>query len=64
MIKESKYNYRKLILQQIKAEIQLGEQQIQNIEQKLNMASIDDLARLYDTFNRFGVRTVFDILNE
>lgn len=63
-ISESKYSYRKLILDQIESEMQLTEKQVQDIVQKLNAASIDELTRLYDAFNRFGVCTVFDMVNE
>lgn len=58
-----KDNYINLILDQVKKEVRLTDDQMCSMKRKLVLASLDELDRLYDTFSRFGVCTTFDILN-
>lgn len=56
--------YRDLIINQIKEELNLNNEKLQNIITKLNNSSSDELERLYETFERFGVKTIIEIINE
>lgn len=56
--------YRDLIIDQIRNELNVSEDRVNKIIRILNKSSSDDLRRLYETFERFGVQTIFDIINE
>ncbi|ENZ28681.1 hypothetical protein [Enterocloster clostridioformis] len=52
--------YRDLILDQIKTELKPSEGELQRIRDRLNKSSSDDLERVYDAFERFGVAAIVD----
>lgn len=58
--KKGKYQYEKLIIDQIKSEISLSEKQIKQIYARLNKATSEELERVYESFYRFGVQDIFD----
>lgn len=58
------WKYRDLIIEQIKEELNLNNEKLQNIIKKLNDSTSDELERLYETFERFGVKTIIEIINE
>jgi hypothetical protein len=58
------WKYRDLIIEQIKEELNPNNEELQNIITKLNNSSSDELERLYETFERFGVKTIIEIINE
>ena len=58
------WKYRDLIIEQIKEELNPNNEGLQNIITKLNNSTSDELERLYETFERFGVKTIIEIINE
>lgn len=58
------WKYRDLIINQIKEELNPNNEKLQNIIKKLNDSTSDELERLYETFERFGVKTIIEIINE
>lgn len=56
--------YRDLILNQLKSEMEISDEQMGNIMRKLNSSTSDELERVYETFERFGVQVIFDIISE
>lgn len=52
--------YRDLILEQIKAELKPSEGELQRMKDNLNKSSSDDLERVYDAFERFGVSSILE----
>ena len=56
--------YRDLILNQLKSEMKISDEQIGNIMRRLNNSTSDELERIYDAFDRFGVNVIFDIISE
>ena len=42
----------------------LEDKDLQRIQIKLNESSVDNLYRLHDTFYRFGVKTILDLVGE
>lgn len=52
--------YRDLIVEQIKKELNLPEEDLQLIKDRLNKASSDELERTYDAFERFGVEVIME----
>ena len=56
--------YRGLILNQLKSEMEISDEQMGNIMRKLNSSTSDELERVYETFERFGVQVIFDIISE
>lgn len=54
------WQYRDLIIEQIKKEINLSKEDIQLIKNRLNKASSDELERTYEAFERFGVEVIMD----
>lgn len=58
--KKGKYQYEKLIIDQIKSEISLSEKQIKQIYARLNKATSEELERVYESFYMFGVQDIFD----
>lgn len=55
------WKYRDLIIEQIDSELELSKDQRGNIISKLNNAHSDELERLYEAFERFGVQVILDI---
>lgn len=60
-IKEGRI-YRDLIIKQIDDELKLSKDQRENIISKLNNAHSDELERLYEAFERFGIEIILDIV--
>ena len=56
------WKYRDLIIEQIKEELNPNNEELQNIITKLNNSSSDELERLYEAFERFGVKTIIEII--
>lgn len=56
--------YRDLILNQFKSETEISDDQIGNIMKILNNSTSEELERVYETFERFGVQTIFEIFSE
>lgn len=54
--------YRDLILEQIKKEINPSEKKLQLMKDRLNNASLDELERTYEAFERFGVKVILNCL--
>lgn len=52
--------YRDLIIEQIKEEINPDKDRLQNMINRLNNASSDELERTYESFERFGVQAIMD----
>lgn len=52
--------YRDLIIEQIKKELNPSEQELQLMKDRLNKASSDELERTYEAFERFGVEVIMD----
>ena len=50
--------YRDLIIEQIKKELKPSEEDLQLMKDRLNKASSDELERIYEAFERFGVETI------
>ena len=49
------FQYRDLIIEQIKKEINPSAERLKNIINRLNNAHSDELERTYEAFERFGV---------
>lgn len=58
------FQYRDLIIEQIKKEINPSEERLKNIINRLNNAYSDELERTYEAFERFGVQAVMDAVCE
>lgn len=56
--------YRELILKQIKVELNPSDDQLQRMKDSLNKSSSDDLERLYDMFERFGVAAIQEYIKK
>ena len=56
--------YRDLILNQLKREIEISDDQIGSIMKRLNNSTSDELERVYEAFERFGVQVILDIISE
>ena len=56
--------YRDLIIAQIRNELNVSEDRVIKIMRILNKSSSDDLQRVYEVFERFGVQTIFEIFSE
>ncbi len=54
------FQYRDLIIEQLKKEINPDKERLQNMIVRLNNTSSDELERTYEAFNRFGVQEVMD----
>ena len=52
------WKYKDLILKQIKKELNLTEEELQLIRDRLSKASSDELERTYEAFERFGVEAI------
>lgn len=58
----SKWEYKNLIINQIRDEMNLDKNRINNIAKKLNEATYDELERIYEAFERFGVRVIMEAI--
>lgn len=58
------FQYRDLIIEQIKKEVNPSEERLKNIISRLNNASPDELERTYEAFDRFGVQAIMDAVCE
>lgn len=56
--------YRNAILEQIKKEINPSDNDLELMRDKLNKASSDELERIYDAFERFGVQVILDTVKK
>ena len=56
--------YRDLIIEQLKKEINPSEERLQKMINRLNNASSDELERVYEAFDRFGVQSIMDAVCE
>ena len=54
------YQYRDLILEQIKKELKPSDEDLQLMKDRLNKASSDELERTYQAFERFGVEVIME----
>lgn len=60
----TKFKYREAILNQIKKEINPSENDIMLIQNRLCKATLDELERTYEAFERFGVKVVMDLVRQ
>lgn len=58
------FQYRDLIIKQLKKEINPSEERLQKMINRLNNASSDELERVYEAFDRFGVQSIMDAVCE
>ena len=56
--------YRDLILEQIKTELKPSEGELQKMKDRLNKSSSEDLERVYDVFERFGVAAILECIKK
>ena len=54
------FQYRDLIIEQIKKEINPSKERLQKMISILNNASSDELERTYEAFDRFGMQAIMD----
>lgn len=54
--------YRELILKQIKTELNPSDDELQRMRDRLSKSSSDDLERVYDAFERFGVVAILECI--
>lgn len=54
------WKYRELIIKQIETELKPNKERLQRMQDRLNNASSDELERLYESFERFGVQVIID----
>ena len=58
------FQYRDLIIEQLKKEINPSEERLQKMINRLNNASSDELEKVYEAFDRFGVQSIMDAVCE
>lgn len=58
------FQYRDLIIEQLKKEINPSKERLQKMIDRLNNASSDELERVYEAFDRFGVQAILDAVCE
>lgn len=58
------FQYRDLIIEQLKKEINPSEERLQKMINRLNNASSDELERVYEAFDRLGVQSIMDAVCE
>lgn len=58
------WEYKNLILKQIKEELNPTEEKLQLMRDRLNKASSDELERLYEVFERFGVKVIMETVRK
>lgn len=54
--------YRDMILEQIKEEIKPSNDELQRMRDRLNRSSFDELERVYEAFERFGVAAILECI--
>lgn len=54
--------YRDMILEQIKEEINPSDDELQRMRDRLNRSSSDELERVYEAFERFGVAAILECI--
>lgn len=54
------WKYRDLIIKQIETELNPSKERLQKMKDTLNDATSDELERLYESFERFGVQAIID----
>lgn len=54
------FQYRDLIIEQLKKEINPDKERLQKMIARLNNSSSDELERTYEAFERFGVQAIMD----
>lgn len=54
------FQYRDLIIGQLKKEINPDKERLQKMINRLNNASSDELERTYESFERFGVQAIME----
>ena len=52
--------YRDLIIEQIKKELNPSEEDLQLMKDRLNKANSDELERTYEAFERFGIKVIME----
>ena len=52
--------YRDLIIEQIKKELNPSEEDLQLMKDRLNNANSDELERTYEAFERFGIKVIME----
>ena len=52
--------YRYLIIEQIKKELNPSEEDLQLMKDRLNKANSDELERTYEAFERFGIKVIME----
>ena len=62
--RNSGMKYRDLILDQIKTELKPSDGELQRMRNRLNKSTSDDLERVYDAFERFGVVAILECIKE
>lgn len=60
--RNSGMKYRDLILDQIKTELKPSDGELQRMRDSLNKSTFDDLERIYDAFERFGVAAILECI--
>ena len=58
------FQYRDLIIEQLKKEINPSKERLQKMINRLNNASSDELEKVYEAFDRFGVQSIMDAVCE
>lgn len=58
------FQYRDLIIEQLKKEINPSKERLQKMINRLNNASSDELERTYEAFDRLGVQAIMDAVCE
>lgn len=52
--------YTQHILERVKEELNPSENELKTITSRLNATNLDDMARVADAFDRFGVKVIMD----
>lgn len=58
------FQYRDLIIEQLKKEINPSKERLQKMINRLNNASSDELERTYEAFDRCGVQAIMDAVGK
>lgn len=58
------FQYKDLIIEKLKKEINPSKERLQKMINRLNNASSDELERTYEAFDRFGVQAIMDAVRE
>lgn len=55
-----KYKYKDLIFKQIIEELKPTEENLRLMRDRLNKANLDELEKVYEAFERFGVKSILE----